>query len=254
MKRMSVLSGVSAILAVTVVGSAARATAPALSPGTGSIQCTTSAGYITGASRCDGGTDSGSVSYAPYAGLQGQALGQGLVEEAGVFGVLNYSLEVTGGNVGDTVLLDVATGLSAVPNNGGYTFAETLVSADSSAGVTICSALCGAGDGMTGFNGTLQVDALSGSVYANAVHLEIEVIGALGDTVNGGTASADPYIYVDPSVTNASDYSVLLSPNIGNGIPGATVPEPAAWTFMLIGAGGVGLMARRRRRVTARPA
>jgi hypothetical protein len=66
---------------------------------------------------------------------------------------------------------------------------------------------------------------------------------------NGGTASVDPLIYIDPGFAGASDYSIELSPGVANALPG--VPEPAAWTMMLTGFGLLGLAARRRRAALA---
>jgi hypothetical protein len=252
MRHMSVSAASLAGLAVMFCCSASRANS--LPAASGFVSCTTPTGYITGATSCDGGTDSGLVGYSPFASLYGHALGVGLIDEAGVFGVLNYSLEVTGGAPGDVVPLEIETSLGAVPISIGYAFAEILVSADGSTGATICTALCGVGSGVTGFTGTLTVDALSGTVYTNAVHMEAEVIGALGGTsdVDGGTATVDPYIFVDPSFPDASAYSVLLSDGIGNGIRSG-VPEPAAWAVMLLGVClvGAGLRIGRRRNAIA---
>jgi len=224
-----------AVLAIAIVGSAARAgTLPA---GTGFVQCTTSAGYITDPTSCNGGTDNGQVTYAPLPGVGGNANGYGLVEEAGVFGVLNYSFEVIGGKVGDVVPVDIDTVLTAIPNSIGYVFSEITVAANTSTGETICSSSCGAGDGETGFTGTLQVDAVAGTIYTNAVHLEIEAIGAYGtgSDYDGGTASADPHLFIPSTFPNVDEYSIVVSPNIGN-----AVPEPSTWVMMLIGFAGLG--------------
>ena len=208
MGKLVVLSGALAILSVATGGSAAQANS--LSAGTGFVQCTTTTGLITDPVSCNGGTDSGLVTYAPFAGVSGRAFGEGLVEEAGVFGVLNYSFEVTGGNPGTVVPVDINTTLQAMPISIGYAFSEIGVTAINSAGVTICSNGLGC-TGQTSFTGTLQVNALSGAV--NTVHLEIEVIGALGNAsdFNGGMASADPYIYIAPTFNNADGYGIEVS-------------------------------------------
>jgi hypothetical protein len=249
MKRVDVLSGVLAMLAVAIACSAAQAAS--LPAASGFVQCSTKTGYDTSPTSCTGDADSGSVSYSPFAGLLANADGEGLVDNSGVFGVLNYSLEVIGGNPGDVVPIDIETALQATPISIGLVFSEIGVTADGSTGVTICNYGCGPA---TSFTGMLEVNALSGTVYTNAVHLEVDVDGGRGGTsdFDGGTVSVDPRIYVDPSFPNASDYQILLSDGIGNGIPSTTgVPEPATWAMVLFGIGVVGVMARRRAWVAA---
>ena len=54
-------------------------------------------------------------------------------------------------------------------------------------------------------------------------------------------ASIDPAIFVDPNFIDTSLYSVELSPGVGNGLPGTAspVPEPAAWSMLLMGFAGL---------------
>jgi hypothetical protein len=226
--------------------------AQALPVGTGSVTCLTETRTnITDPVMCNGGADSGMVTYAPFAGISGSAFGQGLTDSANVIGVLNYSFEVTGGTPGTVVPVDIDAVLQEsanVPgsNSIGYGFAEIGVTAYTSAGVTICSPGC---TGQTSFTGTLQVDAQSGSV--DTVGLEIEAGGAGGNSsdFNGGMASADPYIYIDPNFADAGDYSIEVSPNIGNGVP--STPLPAALPLFATGLGGLGLLGWRRKRKNA---
>jgi PEP-CTERM motif len=225
---MSILSAALAILAVTVGGSMAYAGPLPAAVGLVSCDTKTSPGYIQSSVSCNGGTDSGLVTYAPFAGVSVSALGQGLTDDSGVTGLLEYSFEVTGGAPGAVVPVDIDTVLQALPISIGYVFAQIIVTADGSASVTICTDLCDAGSGVTGFTGTLQVDAVSGDVYTDAIYMYVEAIGALGNTsyVDGGTASIDPYIYVDPAFADASQYTIVVSPNVGN-VP-QPVPEPGS--------------------------
>lgn len=259
------MRGIGACAALTAFGGlllgaapAARAASVSLPVGSGFVQCSTKSGLITGTS-CNGGTDSGLVTFSPDAGVSGSAFGQGLVDEANVFGILNYSFEVIGGAPGTVVPVDIATTLQAIPDSIGYAFSEIQVAANTNASFVICSAGglgCGAGTGETNFTGVLQVTALSGTAYATTglsfnqgVHLEVEAGGALGASFNGSTVSADPHLFVPPTFPNASEYSIVVSPNIGNGSPSA-VPEPGTWVLMITGLVGLGGLRRLRKQAT----
>ncbi len=65
--------------------------------------------------------------------------------------------------------------------------------------------------------------------------------GNAGDAsdFNGGVASVDPHFFVEPTFINAGDYQILLSDGIGNAIASG-VPEPTAWTLLLLGVGVIG--------------
>jgi hypothetical protein len=240
-------------LAILVAGvglSKAPAAAAVLPAANGGVTCLSLSGFVTNPKSCSTANDNGSLSYGPVAQVQGYAFGEGLTDAANFFGYLNYSLEVVGGKPGDVVPLDIAVILKALPISIGYAFSELGVAADGSVTETICSSTCGVGTGVTSFNGILHVNAVSGTVYTNAVHLEVEAGGALGPAsdFDGATVSADPHIYVDPSFTDASDYSILLSAGVGNSLPGG-VPEPKSWALMLLGFAGLGVLMRSRRRI-----
>jgi hypothetical protein len=50
------------------------------------------------------------------------------------------------------------------------------------------------------------------------------------------TAFLDPYFYIDPTFANASDYSIIVSPGVGN----FAAPEPSTWTMVLLGIASLG--------------
>jgi PEP-CTERM motif len=241
-----------AAFAGLVLGAAPARAAGALPVGSGYVQCSTKSGLKIGTS-CNGGTDSGLVTFSPDAGVSGSAFGLGLVDEANVFGVLNYSFEVIGGTPGTAVPVDIDAVLQAIPDSIGYAFSEIQVAANTNASFVICNSGgigCGAGTGETNFSGVLQVTALSGTAYVTTgpsfnqgVHLEVEAGGALGASFNGATVSADPHLFVDPGFPDAAEYTILVSPNVGNAA--STIPEPGTWVLM--GVGFVGLAGLRRR-------
>ena len=74
------------------------------------------------------------------------------------------------------------------------------------------------------------------SVVGNSLHSE------------SASASADPFIFVDPAFSNASLYSIVVSPGVGNA--GAlAVPEPGGiWPMLAVGLAAIGFTRVRRRR------
>ncbi len=84
-------------------------------------------------------------------------------------------------------------------------------------------------------SGILQLSVLSNSTYA--IYLQTAVQTA-------GTATIDPVISIDSAYQNAGEFSVALSPGVGNTSP---VPAPATLTLLLSGLSGLGLLARRKR-------
>jgi hypothetical protein len=79
-------------------------------------------------------------------------------------------------------------------------------------------------------NGTYHADILVNSLY----RLELFAAASVGGLEKSVAAFADPYIYIDPSVVNADQFTLLLS----NGIPNAPVGVPGP----IVGAGLPGLI------------
>ncbi|MBS0362243.1 MAG: PEPxxWA-CTERM sorting domain-containing protein [Proteobacteria bacterium] len=63
-----------------------------------------------------------------------------------------------------------------------------------------------------------------------------------------GAAFIDPIFSIDPSFANADQYSIVTSPDIGNGGAGGGVPEPSTWALLLGGFGALGAVLRGRRK------
>jgi PEP-CTERM motif len=68
-----------------------------------------------------------------------------------------------------------------------------------------------------------------------------------------GTASIDPYFYLDPLIADPNDYTLLFSPGIVNSPSNFAVPEPSTWAMILLGFAGLGFAGYRRTRSPSRP-
>ena len=80
------------------------------------------------------------------------------------------------------------------------------------------------------------------------MRVEIGAIASAGGPSGHGQASIDPYITIDPSTPNASLYTLVFSPGIGNGPPSApAVPEPSTWAMILLGFAGLAFAGRKAR-------
>ena len=137
------------------------------------------------------------------------------------FAELEYYIEITGPT--PDVLVDVS--------------GRTILSGgDASlrvAGQGIIAAINGAG---SSFDITISLPTGS----AIDVLLDAAAAAQLGGP-GSGSASAylDPYFSIDPSNPNADQYSILVSPGIGNS-PASGVPELSTWAMLLLGFAGLG--------------
>jgi len=195
----------------------------------------------------------GSLTLAPFVSLVAEdtsgainALGN---PGAGVFVSLTYSFQITGGNPGDQVPILIATDLdtSASSASHAYGFASLYVSTGfGNKQIVACTNdTCGTTD--TSFSGTLATSVFSGQI--DTIQLEIEASSGDSPNAEWANASADPYIYIDPSFAGAGKYSVEVSPGVGNAPATlAAVPEPSSVCLLAGVASAVALLRRGRRR------
>jgi hypothetical protein len=61
--------------------------------------------------------------------------------------------------------------------------------------------------------------------------LEVEASSGDSPLAESANASADPFIFIDPSFAGAANYSIEVSPGVGNGLPSAA-PEPGTLGLM----------------------
>jgi hypothetical protein len=209
---------------------------------TSSVDCNSNnpSGGVTGASQCSLQGASVSIAAYPNPTLTTSVDDAQAVATQDALADFDYYFEVIGGTSGDVVPILVQTTLSTSASYPDYAYAELRVGGQDEMVCTDGS--CGASE----FDGTLSLTASVGT--AVEVHLRAgseESYSAGGDV----SASADPYIYIDPTFANAGQYSIEVSSGAGNSL--AAVPEPASWIVMLGGLGLAGCVMRGRRKALA---
>ena len=102
-------------------------------------------------------------------------------------------------------------------------------------------AATGSGPGLllsgSSFSYTTQLLLVPNFVYS--VLLEADANASTLSGPQSASAYNDPFFFIDPSVPNAAQYSILTSPGIGNS---PVVPEPSTWMMLLTGMAGLGLL------------
>jgi hypothetical protein len=143
-----------------------------------------------------------------------------------------------GGSPGDSVPLLITANLTTSANSTSDAYASIFIAPEENpvggTQVVACTneTLC---TGPADFFGTFGVSVRSGS--ANSLGLEVTAGQVSSTGPENSSSSADPLIVVDPSFANAAEYSIVVSPGVANSVE--TAPEPG--TFLMLGAGLVGL-------------
>ena len=188
-----------------------------------------------------------SLTLAPFVSLVAQASSppndaQG-THGSGAFASVVYSFQVTGGNPGDIVPILIAASLTSTGSDPTHGIGQAVLSVHTTAAGDSVVAVCS--DGTCGttassFVGTLGTRARSGST---ADTLSLQVSASTGDSLKAesASASADPFLFVDPSFPTANLYSVVVSPGVTN-----AVPEPASAMLVSLGMLGCALVGRRK--------
>ena len=96
--------------------------------------------------------------------------------------------------------------------------------------------------GTAGVDSSFNVNLLTGDVHE--ITLEVNT---LGGEFNIANAFADPYISIDPNFAGASDYSIIQSAGVANGLANAPTATPEPVSFALFGIGLAGVIFFRRR-------
>jgi hypothetical protein len=146
--------------------------------------------------------------------------------------VVRYFFEVTGGNPGDVVPILISISLSSTgsdPSLGiGFAGLNLHTGAAGDSALAVCTDVCAA----SSFMGTLQTRASSGDT-TNELDLQVEAsVGGNNVLPESASATADPFIFIDPRFAGASLYSIVVSPGVANA---SAVPEPAGGLLVIFG-------------------
>jgi len=228
--------GASLATFATVAVVATPAHAANLPPATSLAECATSVGNIDSPVACQTATDLAEVTLAPFAGAQAEATYPGSFDlaNAGAIATLSYSWEFEGGSPGDLLPVDISVnlGVSSFGSNNAFGFASVTAQSPLQGSVQACvstAGLCALGN--SGFNGTMTIMTRSGDV--NTIVIEAEASGAFSFDVNGGSAFADPHIFLDPRFQPSATYQLRLSDGVSNEVS----PVPETGTAALMAAG-----------------
>jgi len=232
-----------------LAGSGVARAASILPAATTTTQCESGDnGLIAGTAPCsqsyEDGSDDVTATLLPFAGISTNAAVAGFVrDDYSGFATLDYSFEVVGGRPGDEVPLLIFSNLFTSIGGDAYAFSEIIVSTNSTGlgSVVACQSYGGTcpPDAPANFSGSFGVTVSSGALDDGHLEIEASTNPVLGAATS--SASADPLIEIDPGFANAADYSILLSPGVGNAT--SSTPEPG--TLILVCCAPLLLIARR---------
>jgi hypothetical protein len=220
------------------------------------VQCTATPIVDQEASTC---STTGKVDMAfataivdPFVSLTAESLSAATAGDFGLHAAaaqsnVDYSFQVTGGNPGDIVPILIATSLQTLCTESVtsrcYAFAGLTITT-SAVGTKTLIAVCTdgtCGTTATSFFGTLSTFARSG---AGGDLLSLDIAAAASGYFSAidefASATADPHITIDPAFPNASLYSIVVSPGVGNEL--APVPEPEMLYLASTALGALGLL------------
>ena len=216
-----------AVLAVCLACLSLPAQGDVLPPVSTVVTCSNGV-LIEDPSSCVNGGASASLTLLPFVSESVQAsAAPGPLNGAGALANITYSFEVFGGTPGELVPLIIATNLSAAATSVSHADGFASITVETSQGLSqVCvdtGVKCG---GVTQFSGTLTAGTLSGEV--DTLVIEAEANAGDSPSFESASASADPFIFVDPSFDGANQLSIVVSPGVGNALPTPAVPEPGS--------------------------
>jgi len=241
-----------ALATLALLVALAPGAARALPAATTLAHCDVGGGHtLDDPSSCSLGTSdtvSVSLTTSPFVGLAAEAFSPAAagIHGAGGSAILRYSFQVTGGNPGDVVPVLIAVSLEA---NGSSTSLSnafgSLTVSTGAAGLATLVAVCNDGTcgGPTSFSGTVATRARSGDLN-DFIELQVQA-GTTGNAAaaESARASADPFLFIDPSFPSASLYGIEVSPGVAN-----VAPEPGVAALLGLGALSLAASSRGARR------
>ena len=176
---------------------------------------------------------------SPYVDVQGKANAGGTSNAR-----FTYYFGVNGPSSSHIVTVDIATNMQTIASGGLSNANAYIFVGNNPLTEHVCAgALCNTKTSL--FNGVFQYQFIEDS-GPQSISLEVDLnsSGATGFAM----ASIDPFISIDPSTTDAADYSLVFSSNVVNALSSSATPIPATLPLVAGGLGFVGYLAKRRKK------